>query len=184
VNEWLARLRRAFEGLEPRERLLVTAAGALLLAAGVWVAGVSPALEAGRRIEARAEAAERQLEALLRLRREYAEVDRRLAAVERKIRSGTPGNLRTTLENLARLSAVNVDSMDQQATAPNDRYRETRLAVRLEGVTLAQTINYLHKIETTPQLLTVKTLRMRLRADDPRLLDVNFTVSSFEPIGS
>jgi hypothetical protein len=43
-------------------------------------------------------------------------------------------------------------------------------------------VTYLHQIETAPQVLSVKSLRIRTRQDKPELLDVTFTVSSFEPL--
>ena len=54
--------------------------------------------------------------------------------------------------------------------------------VGLKNVTLAQTVHYLHQIDIAPQALSVKSLRVRTRAEQPDLLDVSFTVSSFEPI--
>ena len=63
-----------------------------------------------------------------------------------------------------------------------DRYRETKVEVSLKGVSLPQTVAYLHEIEGSGELLTVKSLRLRTRADKPELLDVVFTVSSFERI--
>ena len=106
----------------------------------------------------------------------------RLAAVEQRIRSESRGNLRTTLESLASAASVKVESMEPQATPENDRYRETKVEVGLAGVTLPQTVNYLHEIESAPQVLSVKSLRIRTRPDKPELLDVTFTVSSFEPL--
>ena len=52
----------------------------------------------------------------------------------------------------------------------------------LGAVTLAQIVNYLHQIEVARQLLSVKSLRIRSRPDKSDLLDVSFTVSSFEPL--
>jgi hypothetical protein len=43
-------------------------------------------------------------------------------------------------------------------------------------------VTYLQRIESAPQLLSIKSLRIRTRSDKPDLLDVNFTVSSFEAI--
>ena len=77
---------------------------------------------------------------------------------------------------------MTVESMEPQASPANDRYRETKVEVGLKQVTLPQTVSYLHEIESTEQLLSVKTLRIRTRADKPELLDVTFTVSSFEPL--
>jgi hypothetical protein len=53
--------------------------------------------------------------------------------------------------------------------------------VALKAVTLAQLVNYLHKIDTAPQVLSIKSLRIRTRKDKPEFLDATFTVSSFEP---
>ena len=48
-------------------------------------------------------------------------------------------------------------------------------------VSLPEIVQYLNAIESTRQMLSVKSLRMRTRSDAPELLDVNFMVSSFEP---
>ena len=172
----------AFQNLSSRERLLVGSAGGVLLVGLLCFGLVLPVLSASDRVSARADAAEQQLGALARLRREYDEVQGRLANVEQRIRSEQRGNLRTTLETLASQSSVKVESMEPQASPANDVYRETKVEVALAGVTLPQTVNYLHQIETAPQVLSVKSLRVRTRQDKPELLDVTFTVSSFEPI--
>ena len=117
-----------------------------------------------------------------RLVREYAAVQRQLGDVEERIRSSNKGNLRTTLESLAQRSAVKVESMEPQASPANEAYRETKVAVGLKSVDLPQTVAYLHAIESSPQVLSVKSLRIRSRADKSTLLDVTFTVSSFEPL--
>ena len=59
---------------------------------------------------------------------------------------------------------------------------ETRVEVDLKQVTLSQTTDYLHSIETSERLFAVKNMRIRTRSDGSDLLDVTFTVSSFEPI--
>jgi hypothetical protein len=43
-------------------------------------------------------------------------------------------------------------------------------------------VSYLHEIESSEEVLSVKSLRMRTRKDRPDFLDVTFTVSTFEPI--
>jgi type II secretory pathway component PulM len=180
MKDLLARLRAAWANLADRERLLVSAAGAAVGIALVWLLGVMPALAHRENVSARVAAAEQQLQTMARLRTEYDEVSQRLAAVEAQIRNGTHGNLRTVLENLAQQTGVKVDSMEPQASPENATYRETKVEVGLKGVTLPQTVNYLHRIEQA--VLSVKSLRIRTRADKPDLLDVTFTVSSFEPL--
>lgn len=179
------RIAVAFAGLAPRERLLLGAAGAMLVLAILWL-GI--ALPIGRAIAAagsRAEAAELDLERARRLESELTALQTRLGSVEQRIRQGPRGNLFTTLEQLAAQSAVQVESMEPQAAAAQDAYRETRVQVVLKQVTLAQLVNFLHKIESAPQPLSVKSLRVRTRVEGQQeLLDVTFSVSSFEPTGA
>jgi type II secretory pathway component PulM len=181
VKELIARIRAALSNLSRRERLIVAAGGAVLLVIFLLVIAVN-LRSASNRASRRVEAAEEQLRAVQILRSRYDEVDERMASVEQRIRSGPGGEIFTTLETLARESAVTVDSMEPRTSPASDDYRETRVQVVLRGVTLAQMVNYLQRIESAPQLLSIKSLRIRTRSDKPDLLDVNFTVSSFEAI--
>jgi type II secretory pathway component PulM len=181
VKDWLARVRTFFANLSPRERILVSAVG-VLAAAMVALLVVFQLLALGDRLDARSAAAEQQLEVIARLRQEFDDVSVRLRSVEARIQGGPRGNLRTTLETLAQRASVKVESMEPQASPTHDRYRETKVEVGLREVTLAQAVSYLHEIEQTPQPLSVKALRIRTRQEKPDLLDVTFTVSSFEPL--
>jgi len=167
MKQLLQRLRAAFGNLAPRERLLVSIVGVILAATLLWLGIVQPLLAVGARVEQRVVLAEQQLELMKRLRREFDDVNHRLTAVEQRIADGSKGNLRTTLETLARQAAVTIESMEPQASPANDRYRETKVEVGLKE---------------TRQVLSVKALRIRTRVDQPDLLDVTFTVSSFEPL--
>lgn len=182
MKRWLQPLRATFESLAPRERLLISAVALLVALAVAWFGVVQRMLDYRSRADERVAVAERQLEVLQRLREEFEEVNGRLSSVEQRIASGESGNLRTTLETLASRAAVKIESMEPQASPASDRYRETKVEVGLKQVTLPQTVRYLHEIESTSQVLSVKTLRIRTRSDNPELLDVTFTVSSFERI--
>jgi type II secretory pathway component PulM len=182
MRAWLERARSYLMALSPRERLLVLSAGGLLLIALAFLLVVNPVLAIGDRAEQRLATADQELRVMQRLRREYDEVHHRLAEVEERIRSGSRGNLRTTLETLARKASVKVESMEPQASPAHDVYRETKVEVALRGVTLAQTVGYLHQIETSSQLFSVKSLRVRAQPDGSNLLDVSFSVSAFEPL--
>ncbi len=180
MKELWSRLTAAFGNLSQRERLLVSSAGILTGVAVIYFALVVPVLAIGDRAADRLDTAETAYAVMTRLRADYDDVQQRLQGVEGRIQRGARGNLRTTLENLAQKSMVMVESMEPQTAPANDRYRETKVEVGLKGVTLPQTVAYLHQIESADQLLTVKSLRIRTRADKPELLDVTFTVSSFE----
>jgi general secretion pathway protein M len=174
-------MRSAFEGLAPRERWLVLAAAAMVVVAVVVIGVVNPLVTAGNEAGLRVTNAEDQLVAVEQLGRRYEDVNTRLSRVEERIRQGPKGEIFTTLEKLARDSTVKVDSMEPRTSPASESYSETKVQVVLKGVTLAQLVNYLHRIEASPQVLSVKSLRIRTRQDRPEMLDVTFTVSSFEP---
>lgn len=180
MEELLARLRAQLQALTPRERILLVGVGALAAVSLIWFGLVGPVLSAREDAVARARTAEQELEAVRRLREELAREGTSLADLERRIQSGPSGNLLTTLETLARNAGAKVESMEPQAAGQSERYRETKVQLVLKGITLAQTVSYLEQIETAPQPLSIKNLRLRVRSDDPELLDVTFTVSSFE----
>ncbi len=177
----LDRLRNALASLAPRERLILAAAGGLLLLTVLWLAVAMPAIASIRNAEERVTAAERDLASAGRLQTTLGEIQGRLGAVEQRIREGPKGNIFTTLEDLARQSAVKVESMEPQAAPAQEHYKETKVQVVLKQVTLAQAVAFLHGVESSQQLLSVKSLRIRTRAEQKEeLLDVTFTVSSFE----
>jgi len=183
MSEWLGRLRAAWEDLSLRERVLLGAAGGTAALVLVYFALVAPLRSVSERASSGVDAAEQQLEAMERLRGEYLEVAGRLAAVEQRIRDkGQNSNLLTLLESLAETSGVKLESMEERQAGTNDTYGETKVEVALDSVTLTQAVSYLHNIEASPQLLSVKSLRVKTRNDDSDLLDVTFTVSSFEPL--
>lgn len=180
MGEILARIRAWFEDLTPRERLALGVVGLALGLALVWVAAVQPMQRAQADAETRIDAAEMQIGLMVRQRAQYDEIAGRLKRVEARIARGPKGNIFTTLESLARNSAIKIESLEPQAAPAGDRYVEEKVQVVLKSVTLTQLSTYLSQIEGAPQLLSIKALRIRTRADKPELLDVTFTVSSFE----
>jgi type II secretory pathway component PulM len=182
VKEFWSRLTTAFGNLSARERMLVASAGFLTGLTLIYFALVVPVIGVGNRAAMRLDAAQTQYQVVKRLRIEYDDVQQRLRGIESRIKRGSRGSLRTKLETLAQTSNVTIESMEPQMAPSNDRYRETKVEVGLKGVTLPQAVTYLNGIETSGELLTVKRLRVRTRADKPELLDVVFTVSSFERI--
>jgi len=184
VKAFLRRIQQAFLGLTTSERALVGAGAALLGALFLWLALVSPIVGAAGTATRRVQAAERQLAAVEALRGRFDALNRQLKAVEQRIRTGPRGNIFTILEDLARRSAVQVASMEPRTAPASDDYRETKVQLKLQGVTLAQVVSYLHRIENAPQPFSIKSLRIQTRSDKPELLDVTFTVSSFEPLGT
>jgi type II secretory pathway component PulM len=172
-----------WDNLAPRERMLLSVLAASLLATIVFFALVSPVISAQASAHERVEAAEKDLQMMVRLRREYEEINARLASIEQRIRSNQDRrNTLTLLESLASAAAVKIDSMEERSSPDHESYRETRVEVSLKNVTLTQVVSLLHSIESSPRQFSVKGLRIKTRADKNDTLEVGFTVSSFEAI--
>ncbi len=182
MREWLDRLRALYEGLNRREQALVAGAGGTLLLVLVVFGGVQPILAAVQGGRDRVEAAEQDLRLAQQWRARLDQVNQRLRAVERRIEAGPQRNLRTALDRLRNQAGISkFDSIDERPGRTSQGYRETQIEVSLRAVTLAQVVKYLHAVESAQDVLSVKRLRIARRPDDPELLDVRFTVSSFEP---
>lgn len=183
MKDRLEQIRAAWKSLAPRERLLLSIVGVF---GGVFVfyfVALSPFLAAQGRASEASLTADSQLAAMIRLRREYDTAEAQLAAVEDQIRGNRDQrNVLTLLEALAKESGVSVEAMKDRRGGSNETYREQRVEVSLKKVTLEQAVRYLHSIESAERPFSIKSLRMKTRADASKLLDVTFSVSSFEPI--
>ena len=71
MNEWLAKIRRAFGGLAPRERMLVSVATSLLAVALGYAMVVTPILAAVERGGQRRELADLDIREKPRMPRQY-----------------------------------------------------------------------------------------------------------------
>lgn len=181
MNELLARLRVVWDNLSPREQMLCGVAGGFAVFAIVLLGIIQPILSLANSIENRVEAAEQQLVVMNRLRQQYDVVNASLTKVEERISANhEKRNLLTLLESLASSSSIRVDSMEERKAQVDDKFKETRVEVKLKKVSQRDTVTYLHAIESSDRLLTVKSLRVKKRTDTSNLLDVTFHVSTFD----
>lgn len=175
------RILQTWSDLSSRERVLLLGVGSLAVVMFLYFLVVTPFLTASNRAREEAQGSEKQLEAMVKMREQYDALHQRVSSVEDRIKKDKARrNMLTLLESLAAKSSAKVDSMQERRGDTNDAYREKKVEVSLKNVTLEQTVNYLHSIESADQLFTIKSMRIRTRSDNSNLLDVTFTVSSFE----
>lgn len=191
MNELLGRIRVLWDGLMPRERVLVGIAGGAFALVIVFFGIVAPIRSASENAREAAESAKRELMMMERMKAEWDGLHGRLEEVENRIRGDRPReNLLTLLESLAARAGVKPTSMEKRQSGESERYEETKVEVSLKNVTLQQAVDYLASIERAEQPLSVKSLRVKRRparatsADEKpaELIDVTFSVSAFRPI--
>lgn len=190
MKDLIGRLLVVWDGLMPRERVLVAIAGSALLLLLLFVGLVLPIQSASESAADDAEAASRELQMMVRMKRDWDALHGRLGDVEARIQQArSQQNLLTLLESLAARAGVKPTSMEKRQSGESEQYEETKVEVSLKNVTLQQAVAYLSSIETNEQPLSVKSLRVkrrpgRARGDQPAqdLIDVTFSVSNFKPL--
>jgi type II secretory pathway component PulM len=191
VNEWIGRIQVVWEGLQPRERILVGVAGGALGLTLLVVGIVLPIQSATANATEMANRAERQLQGMERMKRDWDRLHGRLSHVENLIEGARQQqNLLTLLESLAARAGVKPTSMEKRQSGESERYEETKVEVSLKNVTLQQAVVYLSSIERAEQPLSVKSLRVKRRpgrasrdgTTTPDLIDITFSVSTFKPL--
>lgn len=185
MNDLLAPLRSYLAARSPRERWLLVAGTCAVALVVVYSAIVVPLDDRARQSTMRVAQLELELIRAIGIASEMRGLQGELESVESRIQPGSNTNLIALLSTLAaeaRISQEQLESIEPRQPSANIRYPETRAEVRLKGASLEQTVEFLHKIETSSSHLIVRSLKMRSRSEGPSgpVLDVSFSVSSFE----
>jgi hypothetical protein len=185
VNALLAPLRAYLQGRSPRERWLLVAAGCVIALLLVYMVAIAPLSARSRASAGSTTELEGQVTRALQLASEMRGLQGELADVEARIQPGAKTNLIAVLSTLAadaKISQEQLESIEPKQPSTNAQYPETRAEVRLKGTSLEQAVSFLYRIETSQSHLIVRSLKMRARGDasGTPVLDVSFSVSSFE----
>jgi len=186
VNEYLESIRAYIQAQldrrSARERWIMVAGVAGLLAVLVEAMIVSPLREAVAETEAKAERLEGEIQRAARLAPQLQRLESEIRLVEDRIQPGRQTDLLRLLEQLAAQAQIKdrLESIRPKTPSRNERYPESRVEVQLRGATLAQAVQFLYSIESAPLYLIVRSVNIKSRTDESQLLDINFSVSSFE----
>lgn len=173
---------RMLEGRSPRERWLLVAIGAIAAALLVQLSVVDPLEASTAEAIVEAERLEQGLQRASRLAPEIRRLRQEIGKVEKRIQPGAQTNLLQLLEQIAEAAQMRdrLESVKPKRASGNDRYPESRAEVQLRGATLPQVVQFLYRIQTADLYLIVRSLSIKTRNDETQLLDVSFSVSSFQ----
>src|SRR5712691_444024 len=162
-----------FRNLQRRERLLVVGAGALLVLFLMFKRSAD--------LDRQLVTARRQLGELRTMQQDYQRQKSGVARINSQLKNQPNFAIFSHLEELAGQTGIRnkIVHMKPTVSAPNDVYNEESVEVKMEGVTLAQLVQYLHQVENSPQLLKIKRLEMKPRFDNRQILTAIFRVSAF-----
>lgn len=168
--------------LQRREQALLIGAAVLVLLLALFTFVIDPIRVRAANLDRRLATADRQLAELRSLRVEYQRrkqvIDRMDSRLRRQHRNFA---IFSYLEQVAGRAGVQdkIQSMNTIASPPNTEYKEDSVEVRMEGVTLQQLVEYLHRVENSPQILRVKRLQVVPTREDRQLLSVRLRISVF-----
>jgi len=167
--------------LDLKERQVVIAGVAILAAVVIGQFALRPLIQRIGNLERSVSSGEKALEQLRARVTEHARIKGELAALRTRIaedKSG-PGPL-TLLDNYEKELGLqrNVAYMRTDKTPLLPPYVQTRVAVRLESVSLDQAVSLLVRVDGSPSPLGIRSINLRTAAKDPKLLDVVMEVVS------
>jgi general secretion pathway protein M len=179
----LGRLRAAVEGwfgqLSPRERAMVSAAGAAVVIFVIWLSG--HALQVGIRArEARIEQKTRVMAQVGTLASTYRRVQAERAAIEARLK-GPAVQLMSHVAQTGTTLGVEVNDL-RPTGAPvelDGGVTEESVEVNLPRIELERLARLVQGLERGPAVVKVRRLKLSTRTDDPKLVDATLVVSTY-----
>ena len=168
--------------LQRREQALVVSAGVLVLLLALFSFVVDPILARAANLDRQLASAGRQLAELQTLRGEYQRQKQVIDRIDNRLRRQRRSfAIFSYLEQVAGRTGVQdkIQSMNTIASPPGTEYKEESVEVRMEGVTLKQLVEYMHRVENSPQILRIKRLQIAPGRENRQLLSVRLRISVF-----
>ena len=167
--------------LSNREKKLVLLASAAAVFFIGFQFGISPLLDYSERIGKEIPQMERDLKKAELLRRLYLKINGEITGIRDRLdeRQETfrPFDF---LDKLARKEGLSLGKVSHDTNEDvHENYREDILEIDFEKVPLDKLVRFLHGIESSGHLLTVKELSITPDGRDSTLLNADITVSTF-----
>jgi general secretion pathway protein M len=172
-----------FRNLGTREKILITTAGVAVLLALLFMFVIDPMLAHSARLDRQLLTAQRELQELQTLQREYGRQKHVLDRINAQLKRQQNFALFSRLEELAGQTGIRskIQYMKPTVSTPSEAYEEESVEIKMEGVTLEQFIQYLYQIENSPQFMKIKRLHIKPGLTNRQMLSVIFRVSTFTP---
>jgi general secretion pathway protein M len=183
--ETLRRLRATLESftarLSPRERVMVSAAAAAVVAFVLFlvITGVSRSITAReRRIEGKTE----MLAQIGKLTRGYRQAQAERQTLEARLK-GPPVQLMSFVSQTGAQSGVEVNDLRPGTPSTAEGLTEESVEVNLVRIDLPRLARLVDALERGPGVVKVRKIRIATRSDDPNLVDVTLQVSTWQQKG-
>jgi multidrug efflux pump subunit AcrB len=184
LNGVAGRLATSFQRLSERERRLVVVCGAALVV--FFVGGgsflASSAFDAR---EKRVVAKQQQLDQILSLRERYQEAEQNEKRAASRVKSNNVSLFSLLQKTAGDLSLQLNDLNERKVPVKDTELVEVSVDVTLKEISIDKLNSFLEKIEGPRRdgIVKVQKLKVKTRFDQPDMLEVSMTVSTWKPAG-
>lgn len=173
-----AEAQRYFSRLSQREQLLIGAAG-LCFVIIVFFFVISTFMHS---INHQEESIEEKLGSLQKVAvysQSYAANERARKEMELKL-SGPPVRLMSQLQQLAEKHSLTISAMNDRGEQTKNKVKESLVELQIASASIADLTGLLNDIESSPQLMKVRKMRLRPITAENTSLNVSLTVGTYQ----
>jgi len=167
--------------LAKREKNFVIGAACFIVVFFLFKSLIIPFFEKKDRMRKGIETKQIELEEMIRLSGEYEAYKGDSQGIEQALGRRKRGfTLRTFLQEKANESGVIIGRINEFPSKETGQFIESTMEVRLEAVTLKQLKEYLYRIESPEDLVSVPTISIKQNKREPGYHDVTLRALTFE----
>ena len=178
-------LKERWQHFSQRERIIVSAGGAMVAAALVFLLIIDPLMATIDKLDRQARRKTKDSQELALVAQEYVIKQARIAKLEQRM--PTPPaqfSLLAFMEEATTTAQIRdrIVGMQPQAPVVVQGYQETAVDLRLDGVSLPQLLALLVAIEQAPYDVQVHHLQMKPKYDNPVNLDATLRIVTYAKV--
>ena len=178
-------LKERWQHFSQRERIIVTAGGALVATALAFVMIIDPLMTSIDRLDRQARRKTKDSQELALVAQEYVVKQARITKLEQRM--PTPPaqfSLLAFMEEATTTAQIRdrIVGMQPQVPIVVQGYQETAVDLRLDGVSLPQILALLVAIEQAPYDVQVHHLQMKPKYDNPVNLDATLRIVTYAKV--
>ena len=178
-------LKERWQHFSQRERLIVSAGGAMVAAALVFLLIIDPLMATIDKLDRQARRKAKDSQELALVAQEYVIKQARIAKLEQRMPSPPAQfSLLAFMEEATTTAQIRdrIVGMQPQAPVVVQGYQETAVDLRLDGVSLPQLLALLVAIEQAPYDVQIHHLQMKPKYDNPVNLDATLRIVTYAKV--
>lgn len=178
-------LKERWQHFSQRERIMVSAGGAVIAAVLLFLLIVDPLTASIDKLDRQARRKAKDSQELALVAQEYMAKQARIAKLEQRMpKPPAQFSLLAFMEEATTTAQIRdrIVGMQPQAPLIVQGYQETSVDLRLDGVTLPQILALLVAIEQAPYDVQVHHLQMKPKYDNPVNLDATLKIVTYAKV--